>query len=504
MPRITEKEKIFLDASQFSARAVALDYFLDNGISNDEELEVFLKNGLDLVIPNRVNCGKPDHRSPFDFISSMYFGRVEDALVHANRSGGKSFDGGVLTFMNCLPPNTCSTRILGGSLDQSEKSYEAFSFCWGISQLSNRYLVSGVLRQRTDLQDGNRVEILTASQKAVRGPHQPKLILDEVEEMERPIYDASLSQPQSKGNAKASTLIMSTQHKADGIMAELLTEYEKRHYTLFRWCVFEVLSNCKDYSCSRCALASFCPGKQMKHANGYYLVSDFEKKLYQLDEESLETEWLCEKPSRKHLVYSKFDENKHVVDIEFNPGLPITLALDWGGVDPFVVLVWQKLPDLGDVIVDEVWRDNVDNQFVISVCKSTPWWKHAENCIAYCDPSRQDLIREWRNVGVNAMGIRSSLDDVSLVRTKLAPMRGPISLHISKNCKRTIWEFNHYPRSLTDGRPLDRHNHTMDALRYKIRGSMVSNSPGGQMKVSNVRGSIHRRMDSYPLFLGDK
>lgn len=481
-----ELDKLAVEASEFSSHALASASYLQTGIRTPVDLIGYLAFVLGVVIPNRHNCEDPTHCAPFDFISKVFFGEVEDALLRANRSGGKSFDGGLITFLRQNFPHS-SSRILGGSLDQSEKGYEAFGSFWDASGSADEELKTGVLKERTDHKSGARVEILPASKKSVRGPHQPNLILDEVEEMDEEIFTSALSQPQSKGISRASTLILSTYHRTDGIMSRLIDEYEEMELKYFAWCILEVVESCRDYSCSRCPISSFCPGKHMKQATGYYLISDVRKKMHQLDEASFNTEWLCKDPTKRHMVYSKFD---NVVDCPFNPNLPLELSIDWGGVDPFVVLVWQEHPDLGDVIVAEVYLPNADNSYLIEICKSEKWWKYASRRLAYCDPARSDLIKEWRREGIFAKGVSSRLDDISLVRSKLAPMLGEPTLHVHKGCPHTIWEFRKGYRQNKDGKPIDRDNHCMDPVRYKLRATMkrIASAGGGFL----VRGTQHQ------------
>ena len=494
----TLKEDLRKRAEKFSTKALVADDCIRNGIKTDAMLKTFLLCVLDTTIPDQVICNNKAHRSPFQFVSDLFLGRVEDALLHANRSGGKSFDGGLLTWLRAIF-SAASTRILGGSIDQSAKSYEEFAYCWEISGLKAELVVGEVQIKETKLKNKAKIEILPASMNAVRGPHQPNLIMDEIEEMKAKVFSAALSQPQrSKGQPYASTIFMSTQHKSDGLMAELLDKYKEMRLTLYQWCIFEVMASCKDYICSTCPITSICPGKQMKNATGYYSVHDFEKKMYQLNEDDLQVEWLCERPEKKHLVYSGFTDER-VVDCPYNSNLPITLSLDFGGVDPFVVLVWQKIPKLGDVIVDEIYMENVDNPYIIELARAKPWWKAAKRRPAYCDPSRQDLIREWKNAGVNAMGVRSLLDDISLVRTKLAPMRGDPSLHVHKDCAKTIWEFGHYRRD-SSGQPVDKHNHCMDPVRYHVRANKGFSSERPGVGMGRPKSLLGLSLDRWPLF----
>ncbi len=495
------KDNLLKLSQGISPKAIASGYFIKAGIHSDRALKVFLLKVLSTVIPDQVICNNKYHRSPFQFISDIFLKRVEDALLHANRSGGKSYGAGLLTWLRGVFDGG-STRLLGGSWDQSEKSYEEFANCWEVSGLKSQYVVGEVQKSETRLRNKAKVEILAASMTSVRGPHQPNLILDELEEMRRKVFEAALSQPQTEGKAKASTIYMSTMHKSDGLMAELLDTYQERHLTLYQWCIFEILESCKDYKCSTCPITSICSrcclGKQMKNANGYYSIHDLQKKMYQLNQEDFEVEWLCEKPEKKHLVYSKFDDDR-IIDCPYNPGLSLELATDFGGVHPFVVLVIQKVPAFGDVIVDEIYIENVDNPYVIELARARDWWKAAERRPAYCDPTRQDLIREWQAAGISAQGVRSLIDDISLVRTKITPMKGKPSLHVHKGCEKTIYEFGHY-RNKGDGAPEDKHNHAMEAIRRYVRANKGLTDERPRVRLGITRSLLGRSLDKWPLF----
>lgn len=504
MPPNPAIDELLKQADGLSKRAITSGYFLEAGIHSDRALKVFLRKVLRTTIPDKVICNNKAHSSPFQFISDVFLKRVLNALLWANRSGGKSYGAGLLTFLRSVFDGA-SARLLGGSWDQSEKSYEEFADCWEVSGLAPQLVVGEVQKSETRLRNRAKVQILAASMTSVRGPHQPNLILDELEEMKREVFAAALSQPQSKGKAKASTLYMSTMHKADGLMADLLKEYKKMHLTLYAWCIFEVLASCRDYKCSTCPISSLCAehaGKQMKNANGYYLIEDFESKLYQLDEEDLEVEWLCQRPEKKHLVYSKFDE-KRIVNCPYNPSLPLELAMDFGGVHPFVVLVIQKLPQFGDVIVDEIYIAGESNQHIIELARARNWWKAARNRPAYCDPTRQDLILEWQAAGIGAQSTRSLLDDIALVRTKIAPMRGKPSLHVHKGCEKTIWEFGHYRMSQrqTQGNvPEDKNNHAMEAVRRYVRANKGFGGDRPKVKLGLPKSLLGVPLDRWPLF----
>ncbi len=476
---------------------------IESGISTVSELIVFLREVLGVKIPNSRLCNNPTHLPPFRLLSDLFLAKVHNAVGLANRSGSKSFSAGILTFLRSIFPQS-STRLLGGSVDQSDKSYQAFADCWEISGLGPQQLNGEVQQKKTRLKNKATVEILTASEKSVRGPHQENLILDEIDVMEERIFNAALSQPQSKGGIKASTLILSTRHVAGGLMEQVIEDHKAMGLSLYVWCIWEVLESCRDYSCSTCPISGICPGKQMKGAVGYYTIDDLVNKLKVLDEESFDSEWLCEKPSRKQFVYSKFNEDVHVIDCDFNPSLPVRLSIDWGGIDPFVILVWQKISGRGDVIVDEVYQGNTTNPAIIQICKGEPWWEYAQGQPAYCDPSRQDLIAEWRTAGVNASGRKSEIDDINLVKGKLVPMKGDPTLYVNRKCKMTIWEFNHY-KTDKDGRPIDKNNHALDPVRYFVRCTKIT-TDGDRPRVilGPRRDLLGRPLETWPLWKDER
>ncbi len=479
------------------------DMMIKSGITTVSQLTMFLREVLGVSIPNSRLCNNRTHLPPFRLFSDMFLAKVLNAVGLANRSGSKSFMAGILTFLRSLLPQS-STRLLGGSADQSDKSYQPFADCWEISGLGPQQLDGDVQKTKTKLKNGVTVEILTASKQSVRGPHQENLVLDEIDVMEEEIFNAALSQPQSKGDNKASTLILSTRHVAGGLMEQVIEDHKKMGLSLYVWCIWEVLESCRDYKCSTCPLANICPGKQMKNATGYYTIDDLVNKLKVLDEESFDSEWLCEKPSRKQFVYSKFNEDVHVIDCDFNSSLPVRLSIDWGGIDPFVILVWQKISGRGDVIVDEVYQGNTTNPAIIQICKGEPWWQYAQGQPAYCDPARQDLIAEWRTAGVNATGMKSSLDDINLVRGKLSPMKGDPTLYINRKCKMTIWEFNHY-KTDKNNRPIDKDNHSMDPIRYFIRCTRISTeSDRPRVILGPRRDLLGRPLGTWPLWKDER
>lgn len=486
-------------------RKTVITYYLSKGIGTPQDLKTLLLAGLGLTISDKVNCSEEGHKSPFSFLWAVIIDLVTEALVWANRSGGKSYLGGLITWLRSGWNSGVGTKILGGSFEQSAKSYKAVNDMWDRTEMMTDFLSAPPMITKTHWKNQSNVEILTASHNSVRGPHQQKLILDEVEEMAFDIFEAALSQPQASRGIKSSTIIMSTMHKRYGVMNYLLEKYPEMGMVLFKWCVWEVLEPCVDYSCSTCPLRSYCPGKQMKEAEGHYKIEDFVKKMQQLSIKALMAEWLCRNPSREGLVYSEFeDEGDNVTEQGFDENKPVELGIDFGGTNPFAITAWQVFDKI-DVQVDEVYMRDTRNGLVIAEAKARPWWKNVKK--AHCDPSRPDLISEWNEAlkkqDAKAVGVESEvLERVEKVRAKIKPVLGSPSLKVNRfRCPHTLFEYSSYHNpDAVQGKPVGENpvkvdDHAMDATGYYVEGKYGT-------KAYHFEKKAERKQKSKPISAG--
>ncbi len=231
-------------------------------------------------------------------------------------------------------------------------------------------------------------------------------------------------------------------------------------------CIWEVMASCRDLNCSTCKLSPWCPGKHMKESQGYYGPEDFIQKLENLNEHSLQVEWFCNKIGRDDLVYgSQFEEEIHAgMGIpDFDPNRKAYISLDWGGTDPFSLGLWQEF-DIGWVRVDEIYLQNSTNTVLINQAKKRPWWGNISEGVA--DPSRPDLIKEWRAEGIILTGANNEIDaGIETVRNCLQPILGPPRFYVNRHrCRSWLAEIKGYLQK--NGHPIDRNNHAMDETRY--------------------------------------
>ena len=291
--------------------------------------------------------------------------------------------------------------------------------------------------------------------------------------MAEDVYSAAMSQAQSKGDILASIGRLSTNHKIAGMMEAAIASAKENEVPIYKWCIWEVLAPCRDYACSTCKISPWCPGTHMKTADGYYSVGDFLNKIKNVSEATLQIEWFCRKLGRSDLVYGEqFDEGIHAAsDIPgFDPSRGhVFLSIDWGGTHPFSLGVWQAHPDLEWVRVDEIYKDNTTNSYLIEEAKERPWWPYIWEGVA--DPSRPDLIKEWAapGTGIRIIGADNDVDPgIAAVRNALKPLFGRPRFRVCRHtCQHWLNEIRGYYQR--KGKPVKEQDHAMDETRYFVR-----------------------------------
>lgn len=193
-------------------------------------------------IPRVAVC--PNHVAPFTALAEAYFAREPAAIWKASRGlGGKSRTLAVLGLTEATLLG-CEVSILGGSFAQSQNVHDASKEAWGW-HASPRHLLSGPpTRFDTNMRHGGHLRTLTASQTSVRGPHPPRLRMDEIDEMDQGILDAALGQPLPQWNylgekVPTQTVMSSTHQYPDKAMSEMIARAKKRGWPVHEWCYRE-------------------------------------------------------------------------------------------------------------------------------------------------------------------------------------------------------------------------------------------------------------------------
>jgi len=442
------------------------------------------------IVGTKHNCEIPTHCAPMKPLADVLTGMVNNYVIWACRSGSKTYQyGGLDTWYKSIRYPYYTTSILGGSEAQSQKSAEAMADFFRIAGNERDVLKRPQGRERVEFANGSLVSILPASPKSARGPHTVSLKLDEVDEIDRGVYEDAISIPQSNSeNYPKVTGMFSTNHRYNGLMDDVITTASNDLNTtaVYRYCILECLESCETagLSCSTCYLSAFCPGPQMKTADGYYKHSDFQSTMEKLSLDMLMRDWFCIKGGLGNSVYEhEWDEDVHLKPLKLLDA-PITVSIDWGGVDPFVAGVYQKLPESPEWgtdawgLVADVYMKSTDgtlhNGIFLQECQSKPWWGKITEIVA--DSNRPDLIQQWkdalpRSVKFLPCDKRDIDQGIESVKNVLRPVGSTPRLFVNRNLYEVRREMKQYVTRENNGvrRIVDADNHHPDQIRYFCR-----------------------------------
>lgn len=220
-----------------------------------------------------------------------------------------------------------------------------------------------------------------------------------------------------------------------------------------------------------------------KDAPGNVSQSFVEEVRRTTPQEIFRREWECDFDSAEGLVYSNFIEGFHVrKPVNGTKWQEILIGVDHGWEDPGVFLIIGVAGQGMDAtchVLSEVYEQRRDTSWWTAIAKE--YVLKYPRASWYLDPSRPDRIEDFRRVGVRVCDTDNSIDaGVSAVQDKLSLRtneRGKAlaRLYVDPSCRNLIREFGLYRRRRNPRNKAevlesieDKHNHTMDALRYAI------------------------------------
>jgi len=463
-----------------------------------EELGSLVARAFGIRLPGRPMT--PGHSTPLDFLADAFLHPKRDVAAWANRGGMKTLSASILAALEFFfTQASLRARVLAGSEGQAGNLYEYWTR-WCDRLLSGK-VVGSPGRLRTRLTTGD-FEILSASQKRVRGPKVQRLFRDEVDEIDPDVFAASVGMLASRPEAPARTVDTSTWHRAGGPMGRLVGDAAGRGIHLHKWNVWEVLAPCPaerhehGRGCASCPLAPACLAKaRERHAEpdrrvgiaaecrGLLAIDDAIKQFGQWSIKQWRAEAECRRPSPEGLVYPAFDRAVHVwPELRLRADLPTWRSVDWGW-NAFVCL-WIQQDEAGRVLVVDEYctagTTTADNAEKI---------QHRDGGLrveaTFCDPAgrnRNDQtgysdVEVFEGRGVRCTYTLSSWarevrNGINLVRAHLRPAAGEPRLFVAGRCTQLIEAFESYRNRRVNGEYVDEPrkpqpcDHPMDALRY--------------------------------------
>jgi hypothetical protein len=413
---------------------------------------------------------------------------IVDAVVWANRGGGKTLLGAIATLLDLVYKDGIRVRILGGSMEQSQRMHEHLRGFMQIEPFS-RLLEGKITDRRIGLVNKSEVELLAQSQTSVRGTRVQKLRCDEVELFDPDVWEAAQLVTRSRQcgevYVRGAVECLSTMHIPQGIMHDLVTQALLGKRKLFKWGVLDVLEHCEpERPCATCVLLPECGGRAKEGSpeeGGHISIDDAVVMKARVVQATWETEMLCIRTSRNDTVFPEFRQSIHVVD-----AIPPIEGKWIGGMDfgfraPTVVL-WAMLDPDGVVWVDQEWsmagelmRRHVEE--LQSPTRPRLEWIAVD--IAGGQQNEQtgasniELLKRT-NVGEIRFKAAEVATGLLLIRARLrSAAGGPPRLYVHRRCRvliesleRYSWEPDPSSEKPQKGKGFD---HAADALRYMIQ-----------------------------------
>jgi len=300
-----------------------------------------------LKIPTEpVCCG---HTAPGEFAAMWLYDRPSVSLVHGARGTGKSLLAGMVTHLDSLQYRRLSTRILGGSMAQSEQIYDALKIIQSATPQFDPF--ESLSKVKAVYFNDSDVAILAASAKQVRGPHIPVLRLDEVDEIDSDVRESAMPMAMERDGVPAMIAMTSTWHRLGGPMSELIKRGQERDWPIKTFCCFDVLERCPESrsgpatgdervyeGCPDCPIQKWCHADiattgvpKAKRSCGHYKIDGLITQAAVLSDRRFESDLLCMRPRAEGMWFSQFDRTLHVKEsAEYNRNLPFHVAIDPG------------------------------------------------------------------------------------------------------------------------------------------------------------------------------
>lgn len=445
------------------------------------------------------------HSTPLDYLEWTFFeggphrpGSL-DAVVWANRGGGKTFLGALATLLDLLFKPGIEVRILGGSMDQSRRMHAHLRRFLNprlhpdLCELADAKLTD----KRLVLGNGSELELLAQSQASVRGTRVQKLRCDEVELFDDDVWEAAQLVTRSKDCAgvevRGAVECLSTMHRPHGLMHRIVADARAGRRRLFRWGVADVLGPCgPERSCgveedgvwrAACPLWGECRGRAKERAHGHITIDDAIAMKSRVSLATWEAEMLCLRPRRTDAVLPEFEHATHVRECDPPEGAPLLAGMDFGYRAPTAVLWAWPAPEGVLWIVDERVESGMVLDDHIGAIKegrgrrtgwSVPEWIGVDPAgRAVSEQTGLSPVQVMRRAGLAVRDRRATVEEgLSTVRARLKPACGSVRLMVHPRCATLIESLERYhyrPDDPADERPVkDGSDHAVDALRYLV------------------------------------
>jgi hypothetical protein len=306
--------------------------------------KVYLYTGIQLA--RGAVCD--GHTAPFDVFAAWHLDRPALSLLRGPRGGGKSFMTALDVHFESRWNPGLYTRVLAGSRSQAQQIHggldEAILKGRGPAGFTDRDQIRTLGKIETRYANGSAIQVLTASERAVRGPHGPRLRVDEVEEVLPDLRESASGMMTERNGIPPKITYTSTHHRLGGEMGKMIARAEEENaahpgsFPSWSFCIWEVLEHCPEERsgpwvggdeayerCPECPIRRWCHEGRDAHAGqpkakraggpgGHYTIDTLILQSKNVSERVLRTDFFVEGPQAVGLWFPHFDPNVSVVE----------------------------------------------------------------------------------------------------------------------------------------------------------------------------------------------
>jgi hypothetical protein len=447
------------------------------------------------------------HSAPAEFLRQQIVDRPPIVLWHGPRGSGKSYLSGMGTWIDSYLYDDHGTRILGGSLAQSEQIYTALRAF--DRQHPDRSPLTSFTKTAARFCTGSEVSILAASPKAVRGPHVARLRLDEVDEIDADIRESAMGMCMGLRGIPASVVMTSTWHRVGGPMTELMERGRNGDFPVHTFCIFEVLERCPDErsgrsldKCPDCPLVSWCHADRDSHplglpkakrSNGHYPIESLIQKLRAVSGRVFASDYLCEGPKAAGVWFTAFDAANVTETAEYDISLPVHVSIDSGVFTGAVFFQFREYRGVHHITVfDDYLAEGLSAEVsaaaildqLRSRCGEARRRVSTDSSGGARNPVGPTVLAEYERAGLRGeRGIETwpkyagcVADGLALIEALVRSGDGSVGLTVHPRCRRLTDAFGAYARAKRAGQwqdypedPQHPHEDLIDALRGGLK-----------------------------------
>jgi PBSX family phage terminase large subunit len=209
--------------------------------------------------------------------------------------------------------------------------------------------------------------------------------------------------------------------------------------------------------------------------NPHMPVEEIDKAKKELPENRFAQEYMADFRKSEGLVYKEFNRDLHLFDeVIEKEGKEYLGAIDFGFTNPCAILHILYGGDANYWVIDEFYKTGRTEEQIGEYVKTCGFNE------VYPDPESPSAIEVLNSKGINVRDVIKGKDSIKSGIDAVRALLKANRLHIHKNCKNLIQEFETYtypekkPNNNEPELPIKENDHALDALRY-----LIANHDGG-------------------------